>query len=78
MRVAALSRTVRRLTASIQADSCPECADWPAEIGIRIVEIIVEPGQPLPAPDPPAPNPWDGPCASCGRRHKPRVVEVVG
>jgi hypothetical protein len=78
MRTATLSRTVRRLTASIQAASCPACASWPPEIAIRFIEIIIEPGEELPPPDPPRPDPsLFGPCLSCGRRHKARIVEVA-
>jgi hypothetical protein len=73
--------TVRRRMARLEAlaDSyCPECADWPAEIALRIVEVIVEPGQPLEPPDPAARRPTEfGPCPCCGRVHRARVVELV-
>jgi hypothetical protein len=73
--------TVRRRMAKLEAlataRGCPECADWPAEIGIRLVEIIVEPGQPLPAPDPCQRHPAEyGPCPCCGRMHRARVTLV--
>jgi hypothetical protein len=47
--------TVRRRMARLEALSgktCPECAGWPDEITLRIVTIVVEPGDPLPPPDP--------------------------
>jgi hypothetical protein len=70
-------RRMARLEA-LTASSCPACASWPEEVAVRIVEEIIEPGQPLPPPAPAAPNPWDGPCPCCGRLHKPRVVAILG
>jgi hypothetical protein len=60
------------------ARSCPECADWPAEIGIRIVEIVVEPGQPVPEPDQRERHPAKyGPCPCCSRVHRATVVAIT-
>ena len=73
--------TVRRRMAKLEAQaaarSCPACADWPAEIGIRLVDIIVEPGEVLPVPDPAERHPAEyGPCPCCGRMHRARVVAI--
>jgi hypothetical protein len=73
MRTATLSRTVRRMAEQV-GRHCPECAGWPDEIILRVVEEVIEPGEPPLPPEPPARNPWDEPCPSCGRRHRPRVV----
>jgi hypothetical protein len=72
-----LKRTVKGLAAQAAARSCPACADWPAEIAIRLVEIIVEPGEVLPAPDPAERHPAEfGPCPGYGRTHRARVILV--
>jgi hypothetical protein len=58
--------------------SCSSCSSWPDEIGIKIVEIIIEPGQPIPPRDPDERPPGEyGPCPSCGRRYKAKVIEIV-
>jgi hypothetical protein len=75
MGIATLSRTVRRLTASIPA-KCPLCRSWPTEITLRIIEEIIEVGQPLPPPDQTDPTQF-GPCPGCGRVHRARVVAIV-
>jgi hypothetical protein len=71
---------VRRRMAKLETLAgrfCPECADWPAEIAIRIVEIIVGPGEVVPAPDPAERHPAEfGPCACCGRTHRARVLAI--
>jgi hypothetical protein len=73
-----LATKIRRLTVNRAVRSCPVCASWPDEIAIKIVEIIIEPGQPLPPRDPDEQPPGQfGPCAGCGRRHKAKVVEIV-
>jgi hypothetical protein len=74
MRTAMLKRMVKRLERQV-VRSCPECRDWPAEIGLRIVEEIIEPGHPMPAPDSTDPALF-GPCACCGRTHRARVVSI--
>jgi hypothetical protein len=67
---------VKRLAAQA-GKCCSLCADWPAEIGIRLVEIIVEPGQPLPTPDPAERHPAEyGPCEGCGRVHRAKVLAI--
>jgi hypothetical protein len=71
-----LLTTVRRRMARLEAQagkSCPLCVDWPAEIGIKLVEIVIEPGEPLPAPDRFDPCQF-GPCPGCGQRHRARVI----
>jgi hypothetical protein len=76
MTVAALSRTVRRMADRV-GRHCPDCADWPDEIAQRIVEEVIEAGEPLPPPDPPQRHPAEyGPCVGCGRMHRARVVAV--
>ena len=70
--------TVRRRMARLEAlaDSyCPECADWPLEVGLRIVEQIVEAGEPLPEPEKSDPLQY-GPCSCCGRCFRPKVIAI--
>jgi hypothetical protein len=62
---------------------CPHCRDWPEEVGLRIVEVIVETRpdaqKALAAMSAEADEPFPpvyGPCPGCGRVHKPRLVEV--
>ena len=73
--------TVRRRMGRLEAlwgETCPECADWPAEVALRIVEVIVEPGDPISPPDPSARRPTEyGPCPCCGRTHRAKVVAIV-
>ena len=77
MHTAMLKRMVKRLEARA-VRSCPECRDWPDEIALRIIEEIIEPGQPIPPPDPSERRPGEyGPCPCCNRRHKARIIEVV-
>jgi hypothetical protein len=46
---------------------------------LRIVEEVIEPGQPIPPRDPDERPPGEyGPCPSCGRRHRAKVVEILG
>jgi hypothetical protein len=62
---------------TLWGETCPECADWPLEIGIKIVEIVIEPGEPLPPPDPNKRHPAHfGPCPCCGRTHRAKVVAI--
>ena len=75
MRTAVLRRTVARITDRV-GRQCPECADWPDEVALLIVEEVIEPGEAPVPPSPPARNPWDEPCPSCGRRHRPRFIEI--
>jgi hypothetical protein len=75
MRTATLTRTVKRLAAQA-GRSCRECADWPAEIGVRIIEVVVEPGQPLSEPDRPEHPAEYGPCEGCGRTHRAKVIAI--
>ena len=45
--------------------------------GIRLVEIVIEPGEPLPPPEPCQRHPAEyGPCPCCGRMHRARVTLV--
>jgi hypothetical protein len=76
MTTATLSRTVKRLMASIPGD-CPACRHWPAEITLHIVTVVVSPGDPLPPADPDEKDPglW-GPCEVCGRTLRSKVVAL--
>jgi hypothetical protein len=76
MTTATLSRTVRRLAARA-GEFCPCCAHWPNEVALRVVEVVVEPDGPLPAPDPPGPIEY-GPCPNCHKVHRPVVVDILG
>jgi hypothetical protein len=61
---------------ALSGKTCPKCADWPEEIVLRIVEVIVEPGEPIPPPpDEPDPTLW-GPCEVCGRTLKSKVIAL--
>jgi len=76
MHTAMLKRMVKRLEARA-VPNCPACRDWPLEIAIKIVEIVIEPGE-VPPPDPsekqhPA---HFGPCSECGRVHVAKVVAI--
>ena len=75
MHTAMLRRMVKRLEAQQVGSRCPECAAWPDAIAVRIVEVIVEPGEPIPPPDKTDPTLFH--CEACGRTHRPRVVELV-
>ena len=55
--------------------NCPECADWPAEVRLRIVEEVVEAGDPLPPAEAPRPIEY-GPCPCCRRVLRPRIVHI--
>jgi hypothetical protein len=62
---------------ALSGKRCPECAGWPTEIVLRIVEEIIELGDPIPPPDPPEKHPAHfGPCACCGRTHRAKVVAI--
>jgi hypothetical protein len=65
-----------RIEAAWATRDCPECCNWPTEIGLKIVTEIIEPGQPISPPDEHDPTQF-GPCACCGCRHKAKVVEIV-
>jgi hypothetical protein len=72
--------TVRRRMARLEVlagRTCPACSDWPSEVAVRVVEVIIEPGAPLPAPDQNDPALF-GPCEVCGRTFRAKVVEVEG
>jgi hypothetical protein len=77
MRTAMLKRMVKRLADRAAASPCPECADWPSEVGLRIVAVVIEPGEVLPPPDSAERNAAEyGPCPCCGRTHRARVVAI--
>jgi hypothetical protein len=68
---------MEKLEAWAGARCCPECSGWPSEVGQRIVEEIVEPGEILPAPAKSERHPAEfGPCPCCGRTHRARVVAI--
>jgi hypothetical protein len=76
MAIAALKRTAKRLAARA-GRSCPACAGWPAEVSLQIDEVIVAVSQPLPVPDARPSDPAAfGPCRSCGRVHRARVIAL--
>jgi hypothetical protein len=60
---------------ALSGKTCPECAGWPAEVHLRIIEEIIEVGQPAPEPDHTIPGLF-GPCCQCGRVHRAVVVEI--
>jgi hypothetical protein len=69
----------RRLLARM---GCPLCRDWPVEVGIVIVEEVVEtPAEArkaLAAVRAEEDNPLqDRFCPACRRLHRPRVVEII-
>ena len=72
--------TLRRRTEKLEGravKSCPACADWPNEIHVRIVEEIIEPGEPIPPRDPDERHPAEfGPCSECGRTHRAKVIAL--
>ena len=69
----------RRLLARM---GCPLCRDWPDEVGVVIVEEVVETPaearEALAAVRAEEDDPLQyGPCLACGRTHRPRIVEII-
>jgi hypothetical protein len=66
---------MERLEVAWGARGCPLCSSWPTEVHQRIVEEIIEVGQPIPPLDRTDPALF-GPCECCGRTHRARVVAI--